>query len=350
MKSIDVLIIGAGPAGAAAARVLSLEGLQVIMADPVKTSQKIGESLPGAARTLLKDMGLIPWFEKSIPKICYGNLSSWGSEQLISADFIRDPNGTSWHLNRSSFDNYLREAAQNAGTTWLKLKLKNLKVMDSQKWGATFDGEEIESSWLIDASGRKSICTQFIGVKKYHDNPIVSVFTWGKDIHQEERTLIESVPKGWWYSSPLPQNKRIVSFHVTAKEAANIINTPNEWQKNLSETKYIKNICDAKNDWDILRRTMANGAILEQFGGKYWIAIGDAALAFDPISSQGIFNALYTGLRGAQAIISTFKGKENAIEEYSLQLKQIRNSYLKNIKYYYSQERRWKNSAFWGNR
>jgi flavin-dependent dehydrogenase len=89
---------------------------------------------------------------------------------------------------------------------------------------------------------------------------------------------------------------------------------------------------------------------LEQFGGKNWIAIGDAALAFDPISSQGIFNALYTGLRGAQAIIASFKGHQTLIEEYFNQLNQIRITYLKNMKYFYSLEQRWKNQEFWKNR
>jgi flavin-dependent dehydrogenase len=99
VKYADVLIVGAGPAGASAARVLSLAGLHVIMTDPIKKiTYKIGESLPGAAMPLLRDIGLLPWFEMSFPKICYGNLSSWGNEHLVSFDFIRDPNGTSLHL------------------------------------------------------------------------------------------------------------------------------------------------------------------------------------------------------------------------------------------------------------
>jgi len=32
--------------------------------------------------------------------------------------------------------------------------------------------------------------------------------------------------------------------------------------------------------------------------GEGWLAAGDAALSLDPLSSQGLFKALYTGLAG----------------------------------------------------
>jgi flavin-dependent dehydrogenase len=351
VKYADVLIVGAGPAGASAARVLSLAGLHVIMTDPIKKiTYKIGESLPGAAMPLLRDIGLLPWFEMSFPKICYGNLSSWGNEHLVSFDFIRDPNGTSWHLDRPAFDASLREAAQNAGAKWLKLKLENLTKTESHKWRASFNGEEIESTWLIDASGRRSICAQKIGIKQKHDKPLIALFSWGKNFHKEERTLIESVPYGWWYSAPIPNNKRVIALHIEAKNAAYIIKNPDEWENKVKETTFIKKIYSHDHEWQGLKRTIANGMTLEQFGGKNWLAIGDAALAFDPISSQGIFNALYTGLRGAQAIIASFKGHQTLIEEYFNQLNQVRITYLKNIKYFYSLEQRWKNQEFWKNR
>src|ERR1044071_1155793 len=55
----DVLIGGAGPAGAIAGRQLALAGLSVVMADRLTPRPpKIGETLPGAAIRLLKAIGL----------------------------------------------------------------------------------------------------------------------------------------------------------------------------------------------------------------------------------------------------------------------------------------------------
>ena len=49
-----------------------------------------------------------------------------------------------------------------------------------------------------------------------------------------------------------------------------------------------------------VRRASARSEALDSCCGTDWCAVGDAAAAFDPLSSQGIFNALYTGVRGAE--------------------------------------------------
>lgn len=52
--------------------------------------------------------------------------------------------------------------------------------------------------------------------------------------------------------------------------------------------------------------TAANPAVLSPpvYRGDTWLATGDAALCFDPISSQGLFNSIYTGLTAAEAVNS----------------------------------------------
>src|SRR5205085_2696766 len=41
---------------------------------------------------------------------------------------------------------------------------------------------------------------------------------------------------------------------------------------------------------------------LEPAGGDGWLAIGDAALSVDPLSSQGLCSAMATGMRAANVI------------------------------------------------
>ncbi len=48
----------------------------------------------------------------------------------------------------------------------------------------------------------------------------------------------------------------------------------------------------------------ASSALLSQAAGDGWIAIGDAAASFDPVTSQGLMNALSTALVAAGAILS----------------------------------------------
>src|SRR4051794_21794367 len=53
-----------------------------------------------------------------------------------------------------------------------------------------------------------------------------------------------------------------------------------------------------------------------------WMAIGDAALAFDPSSSQGLFNALYFGLAAADGA-RFMHGDEIAINEYAAETRSV---------------------------
>src|ERR1700734_3862392 len=108
MIACDVLIAGGGPAGSIAARVLATSGLRVVLADRTDSAKpKIGESLPGVALRLLRSLGPpTPNLERAHRRI-RGNLSCWGSDQLEVTDFIRDPDGPAWRLDRKRFDSEL---------------------------------------------------------------------------------------------------------------------------------------------------------------------------------------------------------------------------------------------------
>lgn len=48
----------------------------------------------------------------------------------------------------------------------------------------------------------------------------------------------------------------------------------------------------------------ASTCILSRAAGNGWIAVGDAAMSFDPIASQGLFNALSSALAAAGLLLS----------------------------------------------
>src|SRR3982074_2387478 len=119
MLSADVLIIGAGPAGAVAAlnlapfcRVIAIDRLPIPM-------ERIGESLPGAARRLLADMGLLEDFlqDGHLPR--YAMRGAWGDAELVERDALRDPDGNGWTLNRARFERRLRAVACARGASLL---------------------------------------------------------------------------------------------------------------------------------------------------------------------------------------------------------------------------------------
>ena len=98
------------------------------------------------------------------------------------------------------------------------------------------------------------------------------------------------------------------------------------------------------------KATPAQSARLERFYGEGWLAVGDAAISFDPLSSQGIMTALFAGMVAGQAIHADLSGDPQALDLYSARLTTIYDAYLNNRLLYYSYEGRWRDRPFWRRR
>jgi flavin-dependent dehydrogenase len=344
----DVLVAGAGPAGAVAARVLAQQGLQVVLLDSVDSdAPKVGESLPGAVRPMLQTLGLLPWLERSAPRINIGNLSSWGSRQLHATDFIRDPHGPGWHLDRRCFDQNLREAAVQAGALYLKSRVCALRPMPRSMHVRA--GElEFTARWVIDASGRARAVTRRLGVAWHRDGALIALYAWGQSRQADSRSVIEAVPDGWWYSAGLPGGQRVLACHVLPAQARRWLRCADEWDTALQQTRHIRHRCAVDASWGAVQSTDAAGGYLASVCGPHWLAVGDAALAFDPLSAQGLYNAIFTGLRGAQAVAAAFIRDELLpLAQYGARLASIRTAYRHAALRYYEQEQRWSHHPFW---
>src|ERR1700722_4153212 len=130
----DIVVAGAGPAGAVAAARLARAGRRVLLADRPDAGCKIGEALPGTALRLLRALDL-PAPEPQGPHApIAGTLSAWGSPDFIGADSLRDPYGAPWRLDRRRFDADLREAARDAGATARPARLREAGRAPAGSW------------------------------------------------------------------------------------------------------------------------------------------------------------------------------------------------------------------------
>jgi len=120
----------------------------------------------------------------------------------------------------------------------------------------------------------------------------------------------------------------------------------------LAQTKHLQALC-VQHGYAVSDRPQgvdASSGRLDQCTGANWLAVGDAAVSFDPLSSQGIANALYTGMRAGQSISATLNGKAGALEAYAAHLGEIYQAYLQNRRYFYTLETRWTDYPFWQRR
>jgi flavin-dependent dehydrogenase len=89
---------------------------------------------------------------------------------------------------------------------------------------------------------------------------------------------------------------------------------------------------------------------METVVGRDWLAVGDAAAAFDPLSSQGICRTLRWGVRAAATIDACLRGSRTALREYAAAVSHEADVYLTKRSSYYGSERRWREYPFWNRR
>jgi flavin-dependent dehydrogenase len=81
-----------------------------------------------------------------------------------------------------------------------------------------------------------------------------------------------------------------------------------------------------------------------------WLAVGDSAMAFDPLASQGIAKALDHGKRAAAAIAEQLGGGASFPERFACDLEREYAAYRATRADYYRMEKRWPGSMFWKRR
>ena len=152
------------------------------------------------------------------------------------------------------------------------------------------------------------------GAARRRDDALVAFYTRfrtraGKDL--DGRTAVESEPNGWWYTARVPSGERVVAFLTDADlvDPAAVVSAAG-FAARLGATQYVRELLVAHRYEPVgpPRAAGAQTARLDRVGGVGWAAVGDAAISLDPLSSQGILTALFTGLRAGLAIDRALEG------------------------------------------
>ena len=230
---------------------------------------------------------------------------------------------------------------------------------------------QVRARYLVDCTGRRAAVAKALGVQPVPDNDQLFAYAqWfscaGQD--DEHYTRIEAAPNGWWYSNRLPaaeggESMRLVVFHSDKDlPAAKMAARREGFDALLGDSTHIGPLLESKGyqPCGTIRGAPANSQCLQAFCGDAWMAVGDAAQAYDPLSSQGIDKALRTASHAGHMIhyaLSDFEEKaaglsssNTYIGQYSAQQQQLWQTYLTQRNYYYGMQPRWADQPFWQRR
>lgn len=355
---LDVLAIGGGPAGAATALQLSRQGLSVGIVERSTFSQRrIGEMLAPENRPILETLGIWNAFLESAPLASPGLISAWESAEPLERDFVFNPYGVGWHLDRSRFDQFLVQQAAAAGSLvfagakWLQ----DPRLKDG-KWQLAVggpDGERrITTRYLVDASGRSSWFARRMGIPRTSLDTLVGVVGfWLGSRRQECRLLVEAFEDGWWYSGRLPGGGAVAACMIDE------VNLPREpsllldfWKRTMQKASLTCEAWRQDGDPADLRCVSANSSRIARFAGEAWLALGDAAIAYDPLSGRGIRQALAGAIRAVAVVLDFMQHNHDSSAVYCEWLETEFRSYCQMRRRHYASVNRWPEAPFWRNR
>ncbi|WNJ17561.1 NAD(P)/FAD-dependent oxidoreductase [Pontibacter sp. G13] len=358
---LDVVIIGGGPAGLSAAiSLLQRSSLSIAIIDSQRLEfPRIGESLPPDTILLLRKLGVADAFYRAGHQTCPGYSSVWGSDDVGHNDFIVNPMGPAWCMDRMKFDAMLVEEAQRLGAQihWETRFLSAAKSSEGYsirlRQAETHQESTLQARFVIDASGAKARFAHALGIEKeIHDQLFALIRLSRLDGGKPTRRVqIEAVPQGWWYHTALP-NDRVITMFVTQREQLQTLRADDfaEFEQRLERTSFIHPQIRTWSLSEYLIRPIYSG-ILPAVEGKDWVAIGDAASSYDPVVSHGIYKGMSDGIHIAPKVIASLVGGDHSAETaYSSFVRKRYHQYLQNRAFLYARERRFPNQPFWQNR
>lgn len=356
-----MVVLGGGPAGCASALALSRLGVTGVLLVEAGSYEvpRVGETAPPAIHLLLERLGLWDGFLAQGHEPCLGSCSLWGSAEPGYNDFLLDPHGTGWHLDRRRFDAFLARAAEGAGVElWVRARFRGVERRAAGGFTLRLAGpagpRTVHARYVVDATGSRSCFARAVGARHRRDDRLGYVAAFldpPAGASMSRLTLLEAVDYGWWYAARLPEGRATAAV-ATDPDLLRQHGLHHEeaWLDHLRETRLVgEAMAGCRPSGGLVVRS-APSCRLDPCCGPGWLAAGDAASSYDPIASQGIYKALLEGLETADALARSLAGDEDGLSGYQAAVTERFEDYRANREVLYGGERRWPSAPFWARR
>src|ERR1041385_2183786 len=353
----DVAIIGGGPAGSTAAVLLAQAGRRVIVFEREKFPRfHIGESLLPFSMKAFTRMGLHEKFLRA------GFIKKYGGE-IIGAcsengtkfyfkDGYRSQTDHAYQVTRGDFDKLLLDHARESGarvqeqTAVEDVEFSSDAIQLEVRSNGSF--HSVRARYLVDASGRTSVLGRQLKIKKTYDHlQKLSIFAhyegvWRRDGIDGTLTVLVRALDRWFWLIPLSSEQTSIGvvldseiFRKSRLSADDFLDQAVAQQPSIAKrmTK-ARRVSKVHVEADFSYRSA-------HLHGDRWLLTGDAAGFIDPIFSSGVFLAVFSGEKCADALDEVLDHPRKAkrlFPRYERSVNRAMDVYLRFVNAWYTKE------------
>lgn len=352
-ENVDVLVIGAGPAGCIAASMINKQGFKVKIVEKEKFPRfVIGESLLPRVMDHLDEAGLLEAVKKM------------GFQEKFGAKFVRNGKvcdfnfsdqfskgwNWTWQVPRAQFDQVLSETVASFGVdVEHQAAVTNIEFSgtDSVTTVTNKDGnqKQISARFIVDASGYGRVIPRMFNLDKPSNfEPRKTHFTHFKDLKRpggidgNRITVVVHEPRTWIWIIPFSNGNTSVGFVADPEFYNGIDEDPVERMKTIISRDETTKERFKDAEMMFTPRSIEGYAIsTKQLFGEGFVLCGNATEFLDPIFSSGVTFAMESGNKAAKLVCDFLNKKEvNWQTQYTDHMMQGINTFRSYVSAWYT--------------
>lgn len=342
-STTHILVLGGGPAGGATALGLKQLGYRVtVIAEPrpFKAVEGISDRVVEGLRNAGFELALA-----NLPAPSPRNASWNGATNSANTERL---------INRSELDQGIVQDLLAAGIEVISGRAGKI-ISQGNGYKVELKANDdlvIEADFLVEARGRSA---PGAGLDRLRGTETVSLLQHWQGEPCTPQSAAESFEDGWAWMAAWSDGTRYLqlTFDVASADLpdkAQLVDHCNSILRTLSSAQPFLENAQATG---IVHARTSTPILCREAVGDNWIRVGDAAMAVDPLSGNGIFQALSSALQ-APAVINTLiqqpQKAQLAKQFYQQRVDHMFHRFARIGRDFYASEERWWDNRFWAAR
>jgi flavin-dependent dehydrogenase len=333
----SIVIIGAGPAGAVAGRLLAAWGHRPVILDRgdqlanqprdrARRPKGLAESIPPSARKLFEQAGVLGAVDAAGFYASTGNTVWWGSEDCRIEAF-GGPHPRGLQVYRPDLDRVLLECAARAGAEVRHGSVVRAVHFDAGDARVEYHcrgvARALSCEWVLDCSGRSGVLARRYRRPGHRTYALVGSWrtSGGWDLPDSSHTVVEAYERGWAWSIPTSETLRQAGVMIdgSSPRRAGATALTDAYRNEIARTaRFERHLREAALDevWACDASTYSSSA----YGGRNFLLVGDAGSFVDPLSSFGVKKAIGSAWMASVVVNTSLRHsdrQEAALELFS---------------------------------